>query len=128
VSDRASVAAVVVEHDTVGARRACPSSQQSNPYINSHRRNSKLTTSVNTTPGDGELLPRSRDSEVKAFVVVVAVRVVVAADLLVGSVVFAALGDGGGDLGGGVALREAIRYAQSSGMKALWEYLRCCRK
>jgi hypothetical protein len=38
------------------------------------------------------------------------VRVVVAADLLVGSVVFAALGDGGGDLGGGVALfGEAVR-------------------
>ena len=64
----------------------------------------ELTTSVNPTPGDGELLPRSGDSEVKAFVVVVAVRVVVAADLLVGFEVFAALGDGGGDLGGGVAL------------------------
>ena len=49
-------------------------------------------------------MPRSGDSEVEAFVVVVAVRVVVAADLLVGFEVFAALGDGGGDLGGGVAL------------------------
>jgi hypothetical protein len=39
------------------------------------------------------------------------VRVVVAADLLVGSVVFAALGDGGGDLGGGVALRKVVRFA-----------------
>jgi hypothetical protein len=45
-------------------------------------------------------LPRSGNSEVKALVVVVAVRVVVAADLLVGSQVFAALGDGGGDLRG----------------------------
>jgi hypothetical protein len=104
VGNRTSVAAVVVEHDTVGAGGAFPKSQQSNPYVNSLESRSKLTTSVNTTPGDGELLPRSRDSEVKAFVVVVAVRVVVAADLLVGSVVFAALGDGGGDLGGGVAL------------------------
>ena len=63
-----------------------------------------LTTSVNPTPNNRELLPRPGVPEVEAFVVVVAVRVVVAADLLVVAVVLAALGDGGGDLGGGVAL------------------------
>jgi hypothetical protein len=68
------------------------------------RAQSKLTTSVNPTSSDGELLPRGGDSEVEAFVVVVAVRVVVAADLLVRFEVFAALGNGGGDLAGGVAL------------------------
>jgi hypothetical protein len=64
----------------------------------------KLTTSVNPTLNNGELVPRGGDLEVEALVVVVAVRVVVAADLLVCLEVFAALGDGGGDLAGGVAL------------------------
>jgi hypothetical protein len=44
-------------------------------------------------------LPRATDAEVKAFVVVVAVRVVAAADLLPALEVVAALVDGGGDLG-----------------------------
>ena len=44
-------------------------------------------------------MPRAADAEVKAFVVVVAVRVVAAADLLAGLEVVAALVDGCGDLG-----------------------------
>jgi hypothetical protein len=44
-------------------------------------------------------LPRAADTEVEAFVVVVAVRVVVAADLLPVFEVVATLVDGGGDLG-----------------------------
>lgn len=63
-----------------------------------------LTTSINATPLNGKLLPRAGRAEIKPFVVVVAVRVVVAADLLAGLVVVAALADGCGDLGGGVAL------------------------
>jgi hypothetical protein len=43
-------------------------------------------------------LPRAADAEVEAFVVVVLVRVVVAADLLSGLVVLASLVDGRGDL------------------------------
>jgi len=98
VSDRASVAAVGVEYDTVGAGGAYPKVSNRIHTSTAIGSGSRLTTSVNPTLGDGELLPRGGDSEVKAFVVVVAVRVVVAADLLVGSQVFAALGDGGGDL------------------------------
>ena len=121
MSDGTSVAAVGVEDDTVGAggawkyhalvNRSHPI--QSLVYISRivrklERSESKLTASVNATPENRELLPRSGDSEVKAFVVVVTVRVVVAADLLVGFEIFAALGDGGGDLRGGVALLVEI--------------------
>ena len=61
--------------------------------------NRELTTSVDSTRPDRELLPRAADAEVEAFVVVVAVRVVVAADLLSVLEVVATLVDGGGDLG-----------------------------
>lgn len=61
--------------------------------------NRELTTSVDSTRPDRELLPRAADAEVEAFVVVVAVRVVVAADLLTVLEVVATLVDGGGDLG-----------------------------
>jgi hypothetical protein len=81
---------------------------QSNRIDPSREYKRQLTTSVNTTPANRELLPRSGDPEVEPFVVVVLVWVVVAADLLVGLEVFAALGDGGGDLAGGVALFEGL--------------------
>lgn len=117
MSDGTSVAAVGVEDDTVGAGGAWKYHalvNRSHPIqslihiLRIIRKvegsKSKLTTSVNAAPENRELLPRSGDSEVKAFVVVVTVRVVVAADLLVGFEVFAALRDGGRDLRGGVAL------------------------
>lgn len=62
------------------------------------------TTSVNAAPENGELLPRAGSLEVKALVVVVFVRVVVAADLLAVLVVVAGLVHGCVDLGGGVGL------------------------
>lgn len=62
-------------------------------------RDRELTTSVDSTRLDRELLPRAADAEVEAFVVVVAVRVVVAADLLSVFEVVATLVDRGGDLG-----------------------------
>ena len=64
----------------------------------------ELTTSVHAAGTNGELLVRAGDREVKALVVVVAVRVVVVADLLAALVVVAGLIDGGVDLGGGVSL------------------------
>lgn len=66
--------------------------------------NEILTPSV-TTPSKRELLPRAGNTEVKSFEVVVLVRVVVAADLVARLEEVAALVDGGGNLGGGVALR-----------------------
>ena len=68
------------------------------PLLNTLR-NCRLTTSVDSAGLDRELLPRATDAEVKAFVVVVAVRVVAAADLLPALEVVATLVDGGGDLG-----------------------------
>lgn len=50
-------------------------------------------------------MPRAGSLEVKALVVVVLVRVVVAADLLAILVVVAGLVHSGVDLGGGVGLR-----------------------
>lgn len=50
-------------------------------------------------------MPRAGNTEVKSFEVVVLVRVVVAADLVARLEEVAALVDGGGDLGSGVALR-----------------------
>ena len=98
--DRSSVSTVRVEHNAVCARRACSSKSAPRPHPHSivfYKR--ELTTSVNSTRLDRELLVRTGDAEVKAFVVVVAVRVVVAADLLVGLEVVAALADGRGDFG-----------------------------
>ena len=112
MSDGTGVVAVVVDDDAVSTRRACverahvsygPISQIR--FIDNGR---GLTTSVNAVPGDGELLPRAGDHEVEAFVVVVAVRVVVAADLLAALVVVAGLVDGCVDLGGGVGLLEDV--------------------
>jgi hypothetical protein len=99
VRDRSSVLAVRVENDTVCAGRACGG--KSAPLLppNTLRDRELLTTSVNSTRLDREFLPRATDAEVKAFVVVVAMRVVAAADLLVGLQVVAALVDGSGDLG-----------------------------
>lgn len=97
--DRSGVLAVCVENDTVCARRACSRRSARLPLPNVLRDRELLTTSVNSTCLNWEFLPRATDAEVKAFVVVVAVRVVAAADLLVGLQVVAALVDGSGDLG-----------------------------
>lgn len=58
-----------------------------------------------------EFLVGARDVEVDALVVVLRVRVVVAADFGAGLVVFVALGDGGVDVGSGGELvgRKTVR-------------------
>jgi hypothetical protein len=80
-----------------------------------------LTTSVDTAPGDRELLPRAGNTEIEAFVVVVPVRVVAAADLGAGFRVFAALVHGGGDLRGWVALRQRIVSIRWEVHGRMWE-------
>jgi len=69
----------------------------------------QFTAGVDTTLLDRELLVRTTDREVKAFVVVVGVRVVVRADLIVILVVVAALVQGFGDFGGGVVLFDSVK-------------------
>lgn len=98
VRDRSSVLAVRVEDNAVCARRACGRKLALLPCPYTLR-NRGLTTSVNSARLDRELLPRAADAEVEAFVVVVAVRVVAAADLLSVLEVVAALVDGRGHLG-----------------------------
>lgn len=98
VRDRSSVIAVRVENNAVCSGRACNRRLALLP-IRKTLRNRGLTTSVNSTRLDREFLPRATDAEVEAFVVVVAVRVVAAADLLSVLEVVATLVDGGGDLG-----------------------------
>lgn len=96
--NRSSVSAVRVEDNAVCARRAYKKESAPLPFPTTLR-NRGLTTSVKSARLDWELLPRATDAEVEAFVVVVAVRVVAAADLLSVLEVVAALGDGCGDLG-----------------------------
>ena len=98
VRDRSSVLAVGVENDAVCARRACSGESAPRPSPNTVC-NRELTTSVDSARLNRELLPRAADTEVKAFVVVVAVRVVAAADLLPALEVVATLVNRGGDLG-----------------------------
>lgn len=67
----------------------------------------RLTSSVNPTLLDRELLVRAAHREVKALVVVVLVRVVAGAGLVVVGVVAVALVQGGADLAGAVVVVAA---------------------